>query len=73
MTETEALTLQLLRQIDQKLERLLKESSDGAGEKSPGWKLTKSHSECAEEIAAMTPGAISQTDAVELLHEDRLR
>jgi len=70
MTESEALTLHMLRQIDQKLDRLLRELP---GEKSSGLPDGDSLSECANKIAAMTPRGVRQTNAVELLHEDRRR
>jgi hypothetical protein len=72
MTEAETLTLQLLKQIDHKLETLLQRLRDA---RDQGTAVAKSNSraERAREIAALTPQSIKQTDAVELLHEDRLR
>jgi hypothetical protein len=71
MTETEALTLQLLRKIDEKLESLLKRLADQPMATSDLRHLPRA--EFAKQIAAMTPSSVRQTDAVELLHEDRLR
>jgi hypothetical protein len=71
MTEAEAQALHLLKQIDQKVERTLRILSDGA--QTPSGTTPMSRSESAKEIAAMTPSSIRQTDAVELLHEDRSR
>jgi hypothetical protein len=73
MTEAEALTIQLLKQIDQKLKKLIKASAGEDGDHSFGAVEEKSYSARAEEIAAMTPQSTRQTDAVELLHEDRSR
>jgi len=71
MTEAEAIAIQLLKQIDQKLNRLVEKLSE---ESAGGTELSaKSRSERAREVAAMTPRSIRQTDTVELLHEDRLR
>jgi hypothetical protein len=71
MTGAEALTLQLLKQINQKLERVLKKLSEEVGR--PSAAKLRSRAESAKEIAAMTPSSIQQTEAVELLHEDRSR
>ena len=70
MTEAEALTLQMLKKMDEKLERLLRKMS---GETSSVLQAGDSPFACARKIAALTPRAVRQTDAVELLHEDRLR
>lgn len=71
MTEAEAQALQLLRQIDQKLERVLKSLSEGA--QAASITAPSARTQRAKEIAAMTPLSARQTDAVELLHEDRSR
>jgi hypothetical protein len=70
MTEAETQALQLLKQIDQKLERVLKTLAEG---RTLSIGTPKSRVEMAKEIAALTPSSIRQTDAVELLHEDRSR
>jgi hypothetical protein len=72
MTEAETLTLQLLKQIDDKLETLLWKLSDASGQRAFE-KRAKSRAERARDIAALTPESIGQTDAVEMLHEDRRR
>ncbi len=73
MTDTDNLTLQLLRQIDQKLEKLLmKLSSEGRPELND-LDEARRRAAYAKEIAALTPRTARQTDAVQLLHEDRLR
>jgi len=69
----ESLTLHMLRQIDQKLERLLKKLSDERRDNDAGSRGGNGLSASAREIAALTPHAVRQTDAVELLHEDRSR
>jgi hypothetical protein len=71
MTEAEAQAMRLLQQISQKLDRLLEELPAGAGSTSTADKRSNSRLEIAEEIAAMTPASIRQTDSVELLHADR--
>jgi hypothetical protein len=73
MTEAEALTIQLLRQIEQKLEKLIKVSSGELRGHSFGAEKGRSYSARAHAIADMTPRSARQTDAVELLHEDRSR
>jgi hypothetical protein len=74
MAESENLTLQMLRQIDRKLERLLKKlSSENSWESSSVLEDASVRSACAKEIAALTPRAVRQTDTVQLLHEDRSR
>jgi hypothetical protein len=72
MTE-ESLTLHMLRQIDQKLEKLLRRLSDENRDDRSRVKGANRLSVCAKEIAALTPLSVRQTDAVELLHEDRSR
>jgi hypothetical protein len=72
MTETETLTLQLLKQIDHKLETLLQKLPDARDQRTAARKHN-SPAERSREIAALTPQSIKQTDAVELLREDRLR
>lgn len=73
MADTDNLTLQLLRQIDRKLETLLKKlSGEGRPERNDLDDANR-RAEHAKEIAALTPRAARQTDAVQLLHEDRLR
>jgi len=73
MTESEAQALQLLRQMNQKLDRLL----EGLARKTEAPSSVETHrktrGELAEEIAALTPPSARQTDAVELLHADRMR
>jgi hypothetical protein len=69
MAELENLTLRMLRQIEQKLDSLLEKLSS-APHPYPD---AKRPSECAKEIAALTPRMVQQTDSVELLHEDRSR
>jgi len=72
MADSENLTLQMLKQIDEKLEKLLERlSSERRWDSASAVKSLRSTS--AKEIAALTPPAVRQTDAVELLHEDRLR
>jgi hypothetical protein len=73
MTEAEALTLQMLKQIDQKLESLIGKLSDPSGQKPSDLERSRSPFTSAKQIAAMTPRSVRQTDAVELLHEDRSR
>lgn len=74
MAHSEDLTLQMLKRIDQKLERLLKELlSEKSWERSNTLKDASPRSAHAKEIAALTPPTVRQTDAVELLHEDRSR
>jgi hypothetical protein len=70
MTNSESLTLQMLKQIDRKLETLIEKVSGGQSRPSKG---ASSLAARAREIAALTPHGVKQTDAVELLHEDRLR
>jgi hypothetical protein len=72
MTEAETLTLQLLKQIDHKLETLLQKLPDGRSQRTAAGKHN-SRADRAREIAALTPQSIKQTNAVELLREDRLR
>jgi hypothetical protein len=74
MADSENLTLQMLKRIDEKLEKLLKRlSSERSWEGSRAAKDAHPLSASAKEIAALTPPGVQQTDAVELLHEDRLR
>jgi hypothetical protein len=73
MTEAEALTLQLLRQIDRKLEQLLKEISGPHAHSVEQAAGDKSYSLLAREIAELTPRSVQQSDSVELLREDRSR
>ena len=74
MAESDHLTLQLLKQIDQKLERLLQKlSAEKRQERSDILKEFSQRAAHAKEIAALTPRSAQQTDAVDLLHEDRLR
>ena len=74
MAESDHLTLQLLKQIDQKLERLLQKLSVRRARTSPMTSRKSSQRAAyAKEIAALTPRTARQTDAVDLLHEDRLR
>jgi hypothetical protein len=72
MTEAENQTLQMLKQIDQKLDRLLNNLSDARGRGAPE---EGKHSLLAraKAIAALTPRGIKQTNSVELLREDRWR
>ncbi len=72
MTEAETLTLQLLKQIDHKLETLLQKLPDARDQITAAVRHN-SRADRAREIAALTPQSIKQTDTVELLHEDRLR
>jgi hypothetical protein len=64
-------TLEMLRQIDRKLDAMLEKLSDPKASNG-GSNSSRSLMARAREIAAMTP-AVRQTDSVELLHEDRLR
>ena len=72
MAKSESYTLQMLRRIDQKLEKLLQKLST---EQSSFPHSTSADSllERAKQIAALTPRTVRQTDAVELLREDRSR
>lgn len=72
MANSDNTTLQMLRRIDQKLEKLLNKLR-GVANREPGSTAVESPSARAKQIAALTPRAVKQTDAVELLHEDRRR
>jgi hypothetical protein len=70
--------LNMLKQIDSKLDSVLEKLSIFASEASPlgvrsAGPRSARRSERARQVAAMTPAAIRQTDSVELLHQDRAR
>jgi hypothetical protein len=73
MTDAEAQALQLLRQIDQKLEKLLQKWPNDPDAELLSRKSAKSRAAHAQEIADLTPTSVRQTDSAELLREDRLR
>lgn len=69
MAKSDNTTLEMLKQIDRKLDAVLDSLTGAKDDESKRGSLAAR----AEEIAALTPRAVQQTDAVELLHEDRLR
>ena len=78
MSDPENTTVHMLRRIDRKLDALIENLSTRAKDKDRNQdsivlKSTVSLSACASEIAALTPGTVRQTDAVELLRQDRSR
>jgi len=74
MTDSESMTLEMLKRIDQKLDALLqKMSRENRSEGPAGSTADFSRLACARQIAALTPRAARQTDAVKLLREDRAR
>jgi hypothetical protein len=72
MSNSENETLQMLKQIDRKLERVLDKLSDAENRdiRSTGSSSLLSR---ARQIAALTPRGVTQTNTVVLLHEDRQR
>jgi len=73
MTEAESLTIRLLEQINQKLEKLLAANADRSPTLPSDTEERLSLLERAQKISDMTPQLVPQTDAVDLLHEDRSR
>jgi hypothetical protein len=76
--DSDKLSLIMLKQIDTKLDSLLEKLSNFSRPASaiehPNLEAGSGHlSDRAKKIAAMTPAAARQTDAVELLHRDRAR
>lgn len=69
MAKSDDTALEMLKQIDRKLDAVLDSLTGPRDEESKSGSLAAR----AREIAALTPRAVQQTDAVELLHEDRLR
>jgi hypothetical protein len=67
MANSETTVLEMLKQIDRKLDVMLEKLSEAGGRFA-----SNSRSARAKHIAALTP-AVRQTDAVEVLHEDRSR
>jgi hypothetical protein len=76
MSETDELTLQMLRKIDRKLSVLIKALGSERMDDSVHKKLATEPASLrrrADEIAALTPRDIPQSDSADLLREDRLR
>lgn len=71
MAKSDTTTLEMLKKIDRKLDAVLDSLSETKGSEGPS--KSGSLAARARDIAALTPPAVRQTDAVELLHEDRSR
>jgi hypothetical protein len=77
-TNSEKVALDMLKKIDSKLDALIERLSiftrprDAFEPRGPAPEGTRL-SDRAEQVAALTPAAIQQTDSVELLHQDRAR
>jgi hypothetical protein len=74
----ESLSYELLKQINRKLDALLESLSDtrpnaNGGERLDSGAPAKRLRDRAVRISALTPTGVTQTDAVELLRQDRVR
>ena len=66
-------TLRMLRRIDSKLDALIEQISGVARPRDAGSVGAAALAARADGIASLTPAGVQQTDAVELLRQDRDR